>query len=184
MESRWDHADHISFLKYSSKHCIKVRSVIPCNSDRSLGTPREELAKLPHIAIISDTNICKSSSIFVAILLPSLGWKLNTYIYTIWTDKKGPFFFFSFSSWNNRNQLWKAGYLIHLTLPGSIPSYLALWHGLETLQTSRNGNSIPALASPFQNSTFSWLGICFQCLIYFFLSALQTYDFLSFLLLT
>lgn len=70
-------------------------------------------------------------------------------------------------------------------LPGSVPSYLILWHGLEILQTSRNGNSTAALASPFQNSTFSWLGIHFQCLIYFFFfSVLQTYDFLSFLLLT
>lgn len=53
-------------------------------------------------------------------------------------------------------------------LPGSVSSYLILWHGLEILQTSRNGNSTAALASPFQNSTFSWLGIHFQCLIYFF----------------
>lgn len=112
--------------------------------------------RLLHIAIVSDKNSWGSSPIFfIATHLPSPGQRLktkNSLIEIVWSK-------INFFPWNNRNQVWKAGYLIYPMFPERIPFCLVLWHGLEMLQTSSNGNSVPALASPFQSITFSLLDI-------------------------
>lgn len=155
--------DHIASFYCSSEHSLEVVNVILSNTDSALGISAEEGSKaVSHSHFKWQELLRNLSHPLYSYSSPSLGHKLKA---KKWSDRKGPRIFFFF--WNNKNQVWKVIYLIHPMFSGWIPSYLVFWYSQETLQTSSNGNSVPALASPFQSFIF-FTGEHFQCPNYIF----------------
>lgn len=173
--------DHIASLCCSSKHSLEVINVIPCNTDCTLGISGEEVSKAVSHSPCKWRELLRNlSHPLPSHSSPSLGQKLKT---KKWSDRKDLKKLFFFFFWKIKNQVWKVTYLIHPMFPDQIPSYLVFWYNQETLQISSNGNSVPALASPFQSFTFFTVRR-FQCLIYIFPCGLQAHDFLLVRLLT
>lgn len=150
--------DHIAFLYCSSEHSLEVIDVILSNTDSALGISGEEVSKaVSHSHFKWQGLLGNLSHPLHNLSSPSVGQKLKI---KKWSDRKvqGNFF-----SWNNKNQVWKVTYLIHvLRLNPFLLSFLIQSGNTPVMETQ-----CLHLPAPCQSFTFCTVEH-FQCPIYIF----------------